>query len=156
MGSVMAKHKIDLDGHFAEFPDGTRRRLAIDSTYLHKIQKRHFLLYDTMPLAGTIAAIALLPLDPIGMVEFGLFFSFWLMTGIGITVGFHRLFTHRAFSASPQWTRMRGEGRFPDFRGPLFLPVVKVGQSFEIAGLGISFALFGKIFHVGGHPHHQV
>ncbi len=33
-------------------------------------------------------------------MEFGLFFGLWLITGLGLTVGYHRLFTHRAFATS--------------------------------------------------------
>ena len=32
------------------------------------------------------------------MVEISLFFAMWLITGLGLTVGYHRLFTHRAFA----------------------------------------------------------
>ena len=35
---------------------------------------------------------------PIGWLEIGLFFGMWMLTGLGLTVGYHRLFTHRAFS----------------------------------------------------------
>ena len=30
-----------------------------------------------------------------------LLFTFWIITGLGITVGYHRLFTHRSFKAHP-------------------------------------------------------
>lgn len=33
--------------------------------------------------------------------ELGLFFGFYLLTGFGITVGYHRLFAHRSFEAHP-------------------------------------------------------
>ena len=34
------------------------------------------------------------------MMELSLFVGFWLITGLGLTVGYHRLFTHRAFATS--------------------------------------------------------
>ncbi|WP_249780615.1 fatty acid desaturase [Bradyrhizobium sp. dw_78] len=43
-------------------------------------------------------ALGLLLYRPIGVVEISLFFSMWLITGLGLTVGYHRLFTHRAFA----------------------------------------------------------
>jgi stearoyl-CoA desaturase (delta-9 desaturase) len=33
-------------------------------------------------------------------MELGLSVGFWLVTGLGLTVGYHRLFTHRAFATS--------------------------------------------------------
>ena len=35
-----------------------------------------------------------------------LLFIFWIITGLGITVGYHRLFSHRRFKAHPilEWT----------------------------------------------------
>ncbi|HEU5319785.1 MAG TPA: acyl-CoA desaturase, partial [Methylomirabilota bacterium] len=91
---------VDRESHFLEFPDGTRRRLAVDSAFLHKVQRRHFLLYDALPLVGTLGALALLPFHPIGAVEISLAVVMWLLTGVGITVGFHRLFAHRSFKTT--------------------------------------------------------
>jgi stearoyl-CoA desaturase (delta-9 desaturase) len=64
------------------------------------MQRRHFVIFDVMPFAGTLIALGLLFYRPIGAMEFGLFFGFWLITGLGLTVGYHRLFTHRAFATS--------------------------------------------------------
>jgi stearoyl-CoA desaturase (delta-9 desaturase) len=72
----------------------------IRSRHLHKMQRRHFILFDILPLVGKLVALGLLAYRPIGGMELGLFFGMWLMTGLGLTVGYHRLFTHRAFSTS--------------------------------------------------------
>jgi stearoyl-CoA desaturase (Delta-9 desaturase) len=64
------------------------------------MQRRHFVVFDVLPFVGTLAALGLLFYRPIGGVEIGLFFGMWLLTGLGLTVGYHRLFTHRAFSTS--------------------------------------------------------
>jgi stearoyl-CoA desaturase (delta-9 desaturase) len=45
-----------------------------------------------------LIALGLLFYRPIGALEPSLFFGMWLLTGLGLTVGYHRLFTHRAFS----------------------------------------------------------
>jgi len=71
---------------------------VIKSRHFHKLQRRHFVLFDVLPFVGTLLALALLFYRPIGMLEIGLFFGMWLITGLGLTVGYHRLFTHRAFS----------------------------------------------------------
>jgi stearoyl-CoA desaturase (Delta-9 desaturase) len=55
-------------------------------------------MFDVLPLFGTLVAFGLLLYRPIGIVDISLFFGMWLVTGLGLTVGYHRLFTHRAFS----------------------------------------------------------
>jgi stearoyl-CoA desaturase (delta-9 desaturase) len=76
------------------------RKKAISSPYLHRLQRRHFLLFDILPIIGTAGAIAFLAVKPLGRTEILLLVSMWLLTGLGITVGYHRLFTHRTFKAS--------------------------------------------------------
>lgn len=76
------------------------RRLAIETPYLHRMQLRHFILFNMGPLAGTVAAAALAFVFPIGKLEIGLFAGMWLATGIGVSAGYHRLFTHRAYSVA--------------------------------------------------------
>ncbi|AEH10335.1 MULTISPECIES: acyl-CoA desaturase [Protofrankia] len=79
----------------------TPRKKTISSPYLHRLQRRHFLLFDVLPIAGTAAALAFLTVHPIGVTELALLFSMWVVTGLGVTVGYHRLFTHRTFKAAP-------------------------------------------------------
>jgi stearoyl-CoA desaturase (delta-9 desaturase) len=64
------------------------------------MQRRHFIIFDVLPFVGTLLALVLLLYRPIGAAELGLFVGFWLVTGLGLTVGYHRLFTHRAFATS--------------------------------------------------------
>ncbi len=75
-----------------------RDHRVIRSRHLHKLQRRHFIIFDILPFIGTLVALGLLFYRPIGVVEISLFFAMWLLTGFGLTVGYHRLFTHRAFS----------------------------------------------------------
>jgi stearoyl-CoA desaturase (delta-9 desaturase) len=100
----------DFEGEYqaltSDGPAGRGRREAIEDVFddadIRRMQRRHFLLFDVLPLAGTLLALALLPVFPIGWTEIGLFFVMWLLTGFGISVGYHRLFSHRAFKA-PAW-----------------------------------------------------
>ncbi len=64
------------------------------------MQRRHFIIFDILPFVGSLVALGLLFYRPIGVTELGLFLGFWLITGLGLTVGYHRLFTHRAFATS--------------------------------------------------------
>lgn len=77
------------------------RRKTISSPYIHKLQRRHFLLFDIAPIIGTVVAVAFLWVHPFGGTELGLLLGFWLLTGLGVTVGYHRLFTHRTFKTTP-------------------------------------------------------
>jgi stearoyl-CoA desaturase (Delta-9 desaturase) len=62
---------------------------------------------------AAILAIVLLPLaaiaygmwrlwgNGVGPLEVGLLLGFWAVAGLGVSVGFHRMLTHRAFTAKP-------------------------------------------------------
>jgi stearoyl-CoA desaturase (Delta-9 desaturase) len=78
----------------------TRKRdhRVIKSRHFHRLQRRHFILFDVLPFVGTLIALGLLFYRSIGALELGLFFGLWLVTGLGLTVGYHRLFTHQAFA----------------------------------------------------------
>jgi stearoyl-CoA desaturase (delta-9 desaturase) len=52
------------------------------------------------PLVGLVAAIVLLWNRMIGPLELALLVGFYVITALGITLGFHRMFTHRAFESS--------------------------------------------------------
>jgi stearoyl-CoA desaturase (delta-9 desaturase) len=52
-----------------------------------------------LPFAAFIAAIALTWNSLVGWSDLAIFAVLYLTTAIGITVGYHRLFTHRAFDA---------------------------------------------------------
>lgn len=77
------------------------RRKTISSPYIHRLQRKHFLLFDIAPIIGAVAAVAFLWVHPFGWTEAALLFAGWLVTGLGVTVGYHRLFTHRTFTATP-------------------------------------------------------
>jgi stearoyl-CoA desaturase (Delta-9 desaturase) len=82
---------------FILLPNGQYRRLAVDSEYLHRIQRTHFVLFDILPLVGAVLAVVLLFYRPVSPLDIGLFLLMWLVTGLGISAGYHRLFTHRSY-----------------------------------------------------------
>ena len=53
------------------------------------------------PFAGLVAAVWLLWGRGIGYADAGLALFLYLLTGFGVTVGFHRCLTHRSFTARP-------------------------------------------------------
>jgi stearoyl-CoA desaturase (Delta-9 desaturase) len=72
----------------------------VDSRYIHAVQLRHFLILDVLPLLTVISLPLYWKYLEFGWFEVGLCVAFWLITGIGITVGYHRLFTHRSFQCA--------------------------------------------------------
>jgi stearoyl-CoA desaturase (Delta-9 desaturase) len=53
-----------------------------------------------LPFAALITAIVLLWNRAIGPLELGLMIGFYVITCLGVTLGYHRMFTHRAFESS--------------------------------------------------------
>ena len=53
------------------------------------------------PFAGLVAAVWLLWGRGVGYADAGLALFLYLLTGFGVTVGFHRCLTHRSFTARP-------------------------------------------------------
>jgi stearoyl-CoA desaturase (Delta-9 desaturase) len=64
-----------------------------------RLQRRITLLVTLLPLIAVFIAITRLWGGAISALDLTLFLSFYALTGIGITVGYHRLFTHRSFRA---------------------------------------------------------
>jgi stearoyl-CoA desaturase (delta-9 desaturase) len=66
-------------------------------TRTHKIAN---LIGVALPFVALVAAIALLWNRAIGPLELGLLIGSYVITCLGVTLGYHRMFTHRAFEAS--------------------------------------------------------
>ncbi|CAN5658481.1 acyl-CoA desaturase [soil metagenome] len=64
------------------------------------VRKTVLLVFVVGPLIATLYAIASLWQELIGWREVGLLVSLYLLTGLGITLGYHRLLTHRSFEAN--------------------------------------------------------
>ena len=67
-----------------------------------RFQRRVILVITIIPFLGFISAIVSMWGWGVSGVDFGIFLGFYLFSGFGITVGYHRLFTHRSFEASPR------------------------------------------------------
>jgi stearoyl-CoA desaturase (delta-9 desaturase) len=62
-------------------------------------------LIVVVPFAGLAVAVAMLWGHAIGLADVLLAVGLYVVTGLGVTVGFHRLLTHRSFTARP-WLRV--------------------------------------------------
>ena len=55
-----------------------------------------------VPFLAFIVAVVLLWNQAVGWIDLGILAFMYLITGFGITIGYHRMLTHRAFQ-SPKW-----------------------------------------------------
>ncbi len=69
-------------------------------TRLSRGERIGLLVVIVLPFLGLLAALVLLWGWGLGWVEVGLLAGMYLLTGLGITVGFHRYFTHRSFETN--------------------------------------------------------
>jgi len=74
---------------------------ALDRKVPGSMYKAVLLVWAVAPLLGTVVAIVRLWDEWIGWRELSLFVGFYLATGMGITLGFHRLLTHKSFDTNP-------------------------------------------------------
>ena len=65
-----------------------------------KWQRRSVLIITLVPFIGFLLAIMALWGRGITFVDAGIALAFYYFTGLGVTIGFHRLFTHQSFVAS--------------------------------------------------------
>ncbi len=72
-----------------------------------------------LPLVGLGAGIALLWQSPFHWVHLALLVGFYMASGLAITIGYHRLFTHRAFRAGPKMTYLIGALASMAVQGPV-------------------------------------
>ncbi|MGK7872423.1 MAG: acyl-CoA desaturase [Xenococcaceae cyanobacterium] len=72
----------------------------IANDYIKGLQYNHFWWYNCIPFVGTIIAIISLWWLPIGPIEIGLIVGLWALTMTGVSVGFHRYYTHRSFKTN--------------------------------------------------------
>lgn len=66
---------------------------------MSRAEKVANLIAVTLPFAAFVAAVALTWNSLVGPADLALLAGMYLLTAIGVTVGFHRMLTHRAFQA---------------------------------------------------------
>jgi len=80
------------------FPGGD----AGPRTLQGKVQVAVTVAIVLVPFAGLAAAVYLAWGHGIGLADVLLAVALYMITGLGVTIGFHRLLTHRAFTAAPR------------------------------------------------------
>jgi stearoyl-CoA desaturase (Delta-9 desaturase) len=66
---------------------------------MSKLERNANLVAVLVPFAAFAAAVVLLWNDLVGPTDLIVFAVMYLLTGFGVTIGYHRLLTHRAFDA---------------------------------------------------------
>jgi len=88
-----------------EYPLGPGRAVLRDRR-LVRSQKRYAALQVGVPALGTACALILaVQQGGVSVLNITLFLVFYLLTLIGIGLGFHRLFSHRSFTPG-RWTKI--------------------------------------------------
>jgi stearoyl-CoA desaturase (Delta-9 desaturase) len=77
-----------------------RQKITIKNDYLIKLQLLHLWVTNLIPLLGTLIATILVWQIGIDILDIELLLSMYAMTMLGITVGFHRQFSHKAFQTN--------------------------------------------------------
>ncbi len=90
-----------MTADFAKSAQRGRDRSILTSPRIKRLQLLHFLVFDVAPIAGVIVAVVGWPRTEPSAVDLALFFALWAVTGLGLTVGYHRRFSHRAFDCGP-------------------------------------------------------
>ena len=128
------------------------------------------LLGVVLPFVGLVAAIGLLWNTWVSWTDLALLAVGYVLTGVGITVGYHRLFTHRAFQTK-QWMRLtfailgsmavegpvlvwvadhRKHHQFSDVEGDPHSPHTGSGNGFVAAVKNLFHAHMGWLFVAEG------
>lgn len=73
--------------------------ITVEHESFKPVQKVHALAIAILPTLGTIAALWIAFDQGVSRLDLLLFLGFYVFTIFGISVGYHRLFSHRAFKA---------------------------------------------------------
>lgn len=65
-----------------------------------KWQRRSVLIITLVPFIGFLLAFVALWGKGLSVVDAAIAFTFYAFTGLGVTIGYHRLFTHQSFEAT--------------------------------------------------------
>src|SRR5215212_4033917 len=77
-----------------------------DQHAMTRAEKIGNLVAVVVPFVGVLAAIVVLWNRAVDWTDLGILFAMYLPTAFGITVGYHRLLTHRSFATYPWMQRL--------------------------------------------------
>jgi len=95
---------IAAPSHFIIDPPASPSTSSIGRVLISPLSRLIDLTSVIVPLLVLVAAFVFLWGHGMGWGQLSIYMAMYLFTGFGVTVGFHRLFTHRAFE-TPKWVR---------------------------------------------------
>ncbi len=90
----------ETEASFLSVKSAKRTQKINTSPALKALRLTHVLLITIFPLLGTMYAIADLWKHPIDPLDIELLIGMFVLTAVGIEVGYHRYFSHRSFKAN--------------------------------------------------------
>lgn len=81
-------------------PRGQRPFTTVRSARSQQIERTVVILMIVVPAIGTVSGLAMLFSGSLTIYDHLLFVAMYLLSGLGITIGYHRYFTHRSFETS--------------------------------------------------------
>src|SRR4051812_50152678 len=75
--------------------------MADTHTGASALERRITVVAVVLPFAGFVTALALLWGSGVTWLDLGILAVMYILVGFGVTIGFHRMLTHRAFEAKP-------------------------------------------------------
>lgn len=98
MSDADSLNAIELDAPATTSPSKYKR--TVDNRLIRRIQHVHTVIATVSGLAGVVAAAVLqVAVAPVSRTAISIFLLFFLLVGMGLTIGYHRLFTHRSYCA---------------------------------------------------------
>lgn len=95
--------KMDRFSPPATMTSGTaqsKHKRTVDNRLVKRAQHIHTIVATTAGLSGVVAAALLhIFISPVSAAALGIFLLFFFLVGMGLTIGYHRLFTHRSYTA---------------------------------------------------------
>ncbi len=80
-------------------------KIAINNEFLLRFQRFHAIwITNLLPFAGFVIGLIMIYFWGFGWFEFNVLLITYILTIIGVEVGFHRLFAHKAFESYP-WVK---------------------------------------------------
>jgi len=97
-GGTIADRPAGVAPPARALPAGATRR---PDTRARRIERAVLLAITGLPLLGAAAGVVLLGSGALGFADHATFAVLYVVTGLGITLGYHRLLAHRAFRTGP-------------------------------------------------------
>jgi stearoyl-CoA desaturase (Delta-9 desaturase) len=102
--STVLKERLDKESAPATQSRSVPTGVKVLEPGAARMQRRLVLIVTLLPFAGFLAAVTTLWGAGLTALDASLLLGGYVITGLGVTVGYHRLFTHQSFQAKP-WVR---------------------------------------------------